>query len=180
MKNIHISYYKTKIGELIIGSFERKLCILDFRYRKKRMRVDNRVKRLLNAEFIEFEDEIISQAKSQIDEYLKGERRSFDIPIVLVGTDFQQQVWNELLKIPYGKTASYLDIAKGIHHPKAVRAVASANGANAIAFLVPCHRVISSDGSLGGYGGGVAVKKRLLEMEGFDNLFTNQKHSVGE
>ncbi len=166
MKNIiHTSYYKTKIGELIIGSFEGKICILDFRYRKMRTTVDSRIKKLLNAEFIEQEDAVIAETKQQIDEYLQGQRKEFDIPLLLVGTDFQKQVWNALLDIPYGETASYLDIAKAIDNPKAVRAVASANGANAIALIVPCHRIIETNGGLGGYGGGLPIKKRLLKLE---------------
>ncbi len=164
-KNIHISYYKTKIGELILGSFEEKLCLLDFRYRKMRTTVDNRIKKYLNAEFIEQEDNIIHETKKQIDEYLQGQRKKFTIPLLLVGTDFQKQVWNELVNIAYGETASYLDIAKRINNPKAVRAVASANGANAIGLIIPCHRVIETNGGLGGYGGGLSVKKRLLHLE---------------
>ncbi len=164
-KNIHISYYKTKIGELILGSFEGKLCLLDFRYRKMRTTVDNRIKKYLNAEFIEQEDNIIRETKKQINEYLQGKRKKFTIPLLLVGTDFQKQVWNELVNIAYGETASYLDIAKRINNPKAVRAVASANGANAIGLIIPCHRVIETNGGLGGYGGGLSVKKRLLNLE---------------
>ncbi len=166
MKNlIHISYHKTKIGELIIGSFDNKLCILDFRYRKMRTTVDNRIKKALNAEFVEQEDAVNTETKKQIDAYLQGQRKEFDIPLLLLGTDFQKQVWNALLTVPYGKTASYLDIAKAIDNPKAVRAVASANGANSIAIIVPCHRIIETSGRLGGYGGGLPVKKRLLQLE---------------
>ncbi len=168
MKKINISYYKTKIGELIIGSYDEKLCILDFRYRRMRTTVDNRIKKLLNTEFIESKDEIIIETKKQIDEYLQGQRKEFDIPLLLVGTDFQKQVWNELMKVPYGKTASYLDIAKRINNEKAVRAVASANGANSIALIVPCHRIIETGGGLGGYGGGLPIKKRLLNLEKID------------
>ncbi len=165
MSHINISYYKTKIGELIIGSFDNKLCLLDFRYRKMRTTVDNRLKKLLKAEFIEHEDELIIVAKQQIDEYLAGTREVFDIPLLLAGTDFQKQVWHALLDINYGETLSYLALAKRINNPKAVRAVASANGVNAIALIVPCHRVIANDGGLGGYGGGIAIKKRLLRLE---------------
>ncbi len=162
---VNITYYKTKIGELILGSYEGKLCLLDFRYRRMRISVDNRIKKLLQADFIEGEDEIIVETKKQIDEYLEGKRRDFNIPILLLGTDFQKQVWNELLNVKYGETATYLDIAKRIDNPKAVRAAASANGANAIALIVPCHRIIESNAGLGGYGGGLAVKKRLLNLE---------------
>ncbi len=162
---INIQYYKTKIGELIIGSYDNKLCILDFRYRRMRTSVDNRIKKYLKTDFIMREDEIIVETKKQIDEYLQGSRKEFDIPILLLGTDFQKRVWNELMKVGYGYTATYLDIATRIDNPKAVRATASANGANAIALIVPCHRIIETGGGLGGYGGGVAVKKRLLKIE---------------
>ncbi len=164
-KNIHIAYEKTKIGELIIGSYDNKLCLLDFRYRRMRTTVDNRIKRLLKADFIEQEDEIITETKKQIEEYLQGSRKTFDIPLLLLGSDFQKQVWHELLKVNYGETATYLDIATRIGNPKAVRAAASANGANAIALIVPCHRIIESNGELGGFGGGLPVKKRLLNLE---------------
>ncbi len=172
---INIAYYKTKIGELIIGSYDEKLCLLDFRYRRMRTTVDNRIKKMLNADFIEREDEVIIETKKQVDEYLEGKRQEFDIPILLLGTDFQQQVWNELLKVGYGETATYLDIAKRIDNPKAVRAAASANGANAIAIIVPCHRIIESNGELGGYGGGVSVKKRLLNLEIKNTSLTDEE-----
>ncbi|PID62750.1 MAG: hypothetical protein CR986_00775 [Ignavibacteriae bacterium] len=107
----------------------------------------------------------MATTKQQIDEYLQGIRKSFDIPLLLVGSDFQKQVWNELLTIGYGETASYLNIAKGINNPLSVRAVANANGANAIALIVPCHRIIETSGGLGGYGGGLSIKKHLLNLE---------------
>ncbi len=162
---IKIAYYKTKIGELILGSYDEKLCLLDFRYRKMRLTVDNRIKRYLKVDFVEQEDDIIAKTKKQIDEYLQGQRKEFTIPLLFVGSDFQKQVWQELLKVGYGETTTYLDIAKRINNPKAVRAVASANGANAIGLIVPCHRVIESSGKLGGYGGGLSVKKLLLNIE---------------
>lgn len=165
MKKINVSYCKTKIGELIIASYDNKLCILDFRYRKMRNSVDNRIKKYLDCDFVEKEDYIIIETKKQVDEYLLGKRKEFDIPILLLGTKFQKQVWNSLLEVEYGQTASYLDIANKIDNPKAVRAVASANGANSIALIVPCHRIIESNGGLGGYGGGLDVKKRLLNLE---------------
>ncbi|AGO60626.1 methylated-DNA--[protein]-cysteine S-methyltransferase [Ferroplasma acidarmanus] len=163
--NIKIQYYKTKIGELILGSFEGNLCILDFRYSKKRTTIDNRIKTGLKANFLEEEDEILAETKKQVAEYLDGNRKEFDIPLLMVGTDFQKNVWNALLKIPYGTTITYLQLAKNIGNAKAVRAVANADGANAMAVIIPCHRVIESNGGLGGYGGGVAIKKQLLELE---------------
>ena len=166
MNNINIQYHKTKIGEMILGSFDGSLCLLDFRYRKMRKSVDNRIKQGLNAEFIEQDDELVVKSKQQLDEYLAGERKEFDIPIITVGTNFQLNVWEALLKIPYGKTASYLQLAKDIGNPKAVRTVANANGANAIGIIIPCHRIIGSNGELTGYAGGLAAKKRLLKLEG--------------
>ncbi len=170
MNQINITYHKTGIGEMIFGSFKGKLCLLDFRYRKMRNTVDNRLKKGLNAEFFKKEDDIITKTKQQLDEYLKGERKEFDIPLLTVGTDFQKSVWNALLKIPYGTTSSYLQIAKNINKPNAVRAVASANGANAIGIIIPCHRIIGTNGELTGYGGGLAVKKRLLKLEKNEKL----------
>ncbi|MDR2698180.1 MAG: methylated-DNA--[protein]-cysteine S-methyltransferase [Candidatus Methanoplasma sp.] len=109
---------------------------------------------------------VMSEAASQIDEFLTGKRTDFDLPLKIEGTDFQKSVWNELRKIPYGETASYKDIAEGIGRPNASRAVGSACGANPIPLIIPCHRVITSDGGLGGFGGGLALKRRLMDIEG--------------
>ena len=171
MKNININYHKTPIGEVIIGSYEGKLCMLDFRYRKKRDTIDNRIQTNLKATYKEYEDDIIRQTKIQLQEYFNMTRKVFDIPLLLVGSTFQKSVWNELLKIPYGTTASYLELSKNIGNEKAVRAVANANGANAIGIIIPCHRIIGSNGKLTGYAGGLDKKKKLLELE--NNLFTN-------
>lgn len=165
MNQINIHYFKTKIGELILGSFDNKLCLLDFRYRRMRTTVDNRIKKGLNAEFIEQDDPILKETRTQISEYLAGDRKEFDLPLLMVGTDFQKNVWNALLKVSYGDTSSYLQLAKDINNEKAVRAVASANGANAISIMIPCHRIIGSNGELVGYGGGLPIKKRLLKLE---------------
>jgi len=165
MEKINIQYYKTKIGELILGSFDNKLCLLDFRYRKMRKTVDNRIKKGLNTEFIEKDNNILKETRNQIDQYLIGQRKEFDIPILMVGTNFQKTVWESLMLVKYGETASYLDLAKAIENNKAVRAVANANGANSIGLIIPCHRIIGNDGELVGYGGGLPVKKRLLKLE---------------
>jgi len=162
---INIQYYKTKIGELILGSFDNKLCLLDYRYRRMRTTVDNRIKKGLNAEFTEEDNEILQKTREQLDEYLCGERKEFDIPILPVGTDFQKSVWKALMNVKYGETASYSDLAKTINNEKAVRAVAGANGANSIGRIIPCHRIIGRNGELVGYAGGLPVKKRLLKLE---------------
>ena len=170
---LEIQYYKTKIGELILGSYDSKLCLLDFRYRKMRLAVDKRLKKKLNVKFVVKDNKILKEARKQMDEYLFKERKIFDLPILLIGSDFQKQVWGALLKIKYGETASYLDIAKYIGNEKAVRAVAAANGANAMAFVIPCHRIIGSSGELVGYGGGISIKKRLLNLEAENSKFVN-------
>jgi len=105
------------------------------------------------------------QCIDQIDEYFNGNRKIFELDLKAEGTDFQKRVWNELLKIPYSETRSYMEITKLLGDPKAIRAVANANGQNKISIIIPCHRVIGSDGSLIGYGGGLWRKKWLLEHE---------------
>ena len=172
MTDICIQYHKTKIGELILGSFEDKLCLLDFNYRKMRNAVDDRIKKGLNADFIEEDSEIIEITRTELDEYFKENRREFDVPIRMVGTDFQKSVWNALLKVVYGTTSTYLQLAKDINNGKAVRAVAGANGANAIAIIIPCHRIIGSSGELVGYAGGLPTKKRLLTLEKKQEFYT--------
>jgi methylated-DNA-[protein]-cysteine S-methyltransferase len=148
-----------------LGALDDKLCLLDFRYRKIRSAVDHRVQKDLQAELVEAPNAILDDTKRQIDEYLHGDRITFNLPIVTVGTTFQKKVWHALMEVPYAQTASYLYIAKKIGDEKAVRAVANANGANALALIIPCHRIIGRDGRLTGYGGGLAVKKRLLDLE---------------
>jgi O-6-methylguanine DNA methyltransferase len=108
---------------------------------------------------------LVALALDQIVEYLGGQRREFDLPLDLRGTEFQRRVWAAVAGIPYGETRTYADIARTIGKPQATRAVGAANGANPLPLVVPCHRVLGSDGSLTGYGGGLDVKRKLLEME---------------
>ena len=166
MQSIIISYFKSPVGELIIGSYKEKLCICDWRFRKMRSAVDKRFSSALNAEFETGSSEIIQQTIQQLTEYFDLKRSTFDLPLLFVGTDFQKQVWNELIKVPFGETRSYIQLAKSLKNEGAIRAVASANGANAISIVVPCHRIIGADGSLTGYAGGVPAKKKLLMLEG--------------
>lgn len=107
----------------------------------------------------------IELAETELTQYLKGNLKTFLVPLDIQGSEFQLKVWDALLQVKYGKTASYLDIAKKIGKPEAVRAVANANAQNGIAVIIPCHRVIGSNGTLTGYGGGLAIKKRLLQLE---------------
>jgi len=103
---------------------------------------------------------------AQLKEYFKRQRKEFDLALEIIGTDFQKKVWNELTKIPYGETISYGELAEWMGNKNKMRAVAAANGANPIPIIIPCHRVIGIDGSLTGYGGGLDVKQKLLELEG--------------
>ena len=111
------------------------------------------------------ETPLIKKAAAQLEEYLAGKLKKFDLPLAPKGTPFQVAVWRALLKIPYGKTCAYGDIARAVNNPKAVRAVGGANNKNPIFIIIPCHRVIGKDGSLTGYGGGMDMKKRLLALE---------------
>jgi methylated-DNA-[protein]-cysteine S-methyltransferase len=108
---------------------------------------------------------LFAQARAQLDAYFAGERTAFELPLAPSGTDFQMLVWAQLRRIPYGGTISYAALARAIGDPKATRAVGAANGRNPISIIVPCHRVIGSDGSLTGFGGGIERKKRLLALE---------------
>jgi methylated-DNA-[protein]-cysteine S-methyltransferase len=108
---------------------------------------------------------LLAEAVSQLGDYFASRRREFQLPLDAVGSSFQKRVWAELVKVPYGETRSYSQMAAAIGSPRAVRAVGAANGANPIAIVVPCHRVIGSSGKLVGYGGGLALKKRLLDLE---------------
>jgi methylated-DNA-[protein]-cysteine S-methyltransferase len=108
----------------------------------------------------------MKQAADELRRYFSGILRVFQVPLDMQGTDFQLDVWNSLVKIPFGETRSYGQVAESIGRPKAVRAVGAANGSNPVAIIVPCHRVIGSNGKLTGYGGGLPLKKRLLELEG--------------
>lgn len=109
---------------------------------------------------------LLRRAARQLAEYFAGRRRAFDLPLAPQGTPFQRMVWEALLTVPYGETASYGAIARRVGRPTAVRAVGAANGANPLPIVVPCHRIVGSDGSLTGYAGGLGIKERLLELEG--------------
>ena len=165
MNKIDIQIYHSPIGDILLGSYEGKLCLADWKYRRMRTSIDKRIQKGLKAEYIEQSSKVIEETIKQMKEYFVGERKVFNIPLRMVGTEFQQSVWYGLIDIPYGTTRSYLELSRNIGNEKAVRAVAAANGANAISILIPCHRVIGSNGDLVGYAGGLAVKKSLLELE---------------
>ena len=167
---ISIQRYQSPCGELLLGAFGNRLCLCNWTKELHPKRVENRLQALLNAKFTEEPAPVVQEAARQLDEYFKGERRTFDMPLLFVGTDFQKNVWQELLKIPYGATITYADLAARLGRPKAVRAVANANGANALSIFAPCHRVVGSNGTFGGYGGGIEAKRFLLGLEGCNCL----------
>ncbi len=119
----------------------------------------------LEPQFFDEEDPILKATEKQLSEFFAGKRTVFDLPLDFKGTDFQKAVWYELLKVPFGQTKSYKDIAKALNNPKAVRAVGAANGKNPISIVCPCHRIIGADGSLTGFAGGLGVKAVLLQFE---------------
>ncbi|UYP45832.1 Methylated-DNA--protein-cysteine methyltransferase [Candidatus Lokiarchaeum ossiferum] len=155
----------TPLGVIVFASSPKGLCLLDFKYRKSFPTILKRIEKLYGTNKIQGTSSFIEQAEQQLQRYLLGQLQQFTVPLDIRGSIFQLKVWQALLQIKYGKTVSYLDIAKKINQPEAVRAVANANGQNGIAIIIPCHRVIGSDGSLTGYGGGLPIKKRLLQIE---------------
>ena len=165
MDYINIQHLETPCGELILGSHNKQLCLCDWRYRKKRDSIDSRLKNGLIAEFVERDDWLLMETRRQLEEYFNHKRKIFDIPLLMVGSTFQKKVWNQLLKIPFGTTSSYLQLAQNLSNKNAVRAVANANAANAISIIIPCHRVIGSNGNLTGYAGGLRAKADLLSLE---------------
>jgi methylated-DNA-[protein]-cysteine S-methyltransferase len=169
---IFTQHFKTAYGELIIGDYSDQICLCDWRYRKCREAIDNRIRTGLKSCYVAKNTPLIDETINQLNDFFAKKRFEFDLPILFIGTDFQQTVWKELMKIPYGKTTSYLDIAERIGMPKAFRAVANANGANAISIIVPCHRVIGKSNNLVGYAGGINTKEKLLKLEN-EQLFSD-------
>ena len=165
MQQINIQYYNSPCGELILASVGDELCLCDWNEKPCAERNKLRLARYMNADFKIETSSVLELARQQLDEYFLGIRRSFEIPLHPVGTDFQRKVWNALLDIPYGETRSYKEIAISMGTPNSTRAVAGAIGSNGISILIPCHRVIGSNHSLTGFAGGLATKRFLLELE---------------
>jgi methylated-DNA-[protein]-cysteine S-methyltransferase len=156
MNQIYYSRFESPVGPLLLAGSKAGLQLVSFRAGNRARNIDPEW-RLDNSAFVE----VIHQLQS----YFAGERKHFDLSLLLAGTNFQKTVWTALRKIPYGETISYKELAEMIGKPRAVRAVGAANGANPIPIIIPCHRVIGNDGSLTGFGGGLSLKKRLLELE---------------
>jgi methylated-DNA-[protein]-cysteine S-methyltransferase len=161
---MYYCYLDTPIGELLLAGDDDALCLVSF--------PEGSMRRDPEADWI-YNEKPFAAARQQLTEYFAGERREFDLPLKLNGTEFQMSVLRALQKIPYGETTSYADIAERIGRPKAVRAVGAANGRNPIPIIVPCHRVIGSHGDLTGFGGGLDTKEALLRLEAEHSQFPN-------
>ncbi len=156
---------KTPLGKMSAFVSDEGLSLLEFCDRKRYDRQISGLKRYFKTEIAESEHPLLIQIQNQLNEYFEKKRFVFDIPLNFTGTKFQKSVWETLLEIPYGRTVSYSDVAQKTGKPEAVRAVAGATGANKIAIIVPCHRVIGKNGTLIGYAGGLGRKKYLLDIE---------------
>lgn len=164
-KVILINRITTPIGPMFIGATDNGICLLEFTDRKMLETEFRDLQKLLQAPILIGENGHIKQLKRELQGYFSGDRHRFEVPLDTPGTPFQKTVWEALLQVPYGSTASYQDQALKIGNAQAIRAVARANGANRVAILVPCHRIIGKNGHLTGYGGGIERKKWLLDFE---------------
>jgi len=161
-KIYYSSFESTLLKKVFVASTERGVCMVDF------LKSENNFLKSLRSKFpgeLIGNDQKNRDVLNQLKKYLKGDLKRFDCKLDLKGTSFQKKVWTALSKIPYGQTRSYKEIGRAIGHPKAFRAVGNANGQNSIPLIIPCHRVIESNGGLGGFGHGVNVKKQLLDFE---------------
>ena len=170
METLHFAIVTSTVGPLFLAASEKGLVALEFNARlpgQQTIRPNPRDLRV-GSKHLRFEEsaQVMRPYVLELEEYFCGQRREFSVPLDLRGTEFQLACWRALLAIPYGETRTYADIARAIGRPKGFRAVGMANNRNPIAIVVPCHRVIASDGSLCGYGGGLDIKRNLLELEG--------------
>jgi AraC family transcriptional regulator of adaptative response/methylated-DNA-[protein]-cysteine methyltransferase len=162
---IQVSRVSTPLGPMLAAASDDELVLLEFVDRRALPTQVRRIRQRMGAVFVPGRNRLIDQVAQELSGYFSGERRSFSTPTAMPGTSFQEDVWSALLQIPYGETRSYGELARTVGRPAAVRAVGRANGHNALAIVVPCHRVVGGSGKLVGYGGGLWRKQRLLELE---------------
>jgi AraC family transcriptional regulator of adaptative response/methylated-DNA-[protein]-cysteine methyltransferase len=165
LSTVTVNRLPTPLGPMVVAATDEELCLLEFADRRMLGTQLRRLVSRLSCSLVPGTNDVIGMSAKQLDEYFKGTRHVFEVPMTTPGSEFQRLVWGRLAEIPYGTTISYLEVARDIGRPTAVRAVAGANGDNRIAILIPCHRVVGSDGRLTGYGGGLWRKKKLLEHE---------------
>jgi O-6-methylguanine DNA methyltransferase len=165
VKKFRLSKISSPLGPLLLGSTEKGLSLIDYYSFEKANRSLEEISKIENFNFKFEKDEFHLKAIKQLDEYFLKKRQKFDLPLDVIGTEFQKKVWKVLTKIPYGSVYSYSLQAELLGKPKAIRALASANGRNKISIVLPCHRVIGKDGGLRGYAGGLDKKKWLLDHE---------------
>jgi len=162
---IRVDRLATPLGPMLVAATDQELCLLEFVDRRALPTQISRIRKGLNAVFVPDRNEIIDRTADEVSAYFRGQLRDFTVPTVAPGTDFQRAVWAALSEIPYGVTRSYAELARTVGKPRAVRAVGRTNGLNALAIIVPCHRVVGADGRLVGYGGGLWRKQKLLDLE---------------
>ena len=162
---IIITKIETELGIMIAGAVDDGICLLEFSDRRMLNTEYKDLEKYLKTTIIEVENRHFITIRKELEEYFEGSRKEFSVPLVTPGSAFQQAVWKELMKIPYGTTRSYNQQSVALGKPESIRAVANANGMNRISIIIPCHRVIGSDGHLTGYGGGLKRKKWLLDHE---------------
>jgi len=165
LDRIVVSWIESPLGPLVTAANDSGLCLLEFTDRRRLETQFNTLKKQFSCAIVPGDNEHLTQLRKQLQAYFEGKLRQFSIPLVYPGSPFQVRVWNELLRIPYGETWSYEELARRIGSASGQRAVGHANGTNRIAIVIPCHRVVNKDGKLGGYGGGLWRKERLLELE---------------
>lgn len=154
------------LGPMLAGATSEGVCILEFTNRIRLEKELTELQKLLNAVTVPGRNQHLDQLEKELSEYFEGKRKAFSVPLHTPGNEFVQSVWKTLQQIPYGTTCSYKEQAEMMNNPKAIRAIASTNGRNRLAIIIPCHRVIGSDGSMTGYAAGVDKKKWLLRFEG--------------
>lgn len=162
---ITFAWIESPLGPLVAAAVEEGVCLLEFSDRRMLEAQLATLRRRIDRPAVPGDHRHLRQLRRELADYFAGTRRTFDVPVFTPGSEFQQRVWRELARIPSGETRSYVELARAIGSPKAARAVGRANGMNRVAIVLPCHRVVNDDGKLGGYGGGVWRKQRLLELE---------------
>lgn len=160
-----VTWMETPLGPMIAGATEEGVCLLEFTDRRMLETQFKTLRKRFERPIVPGENAHLRNLKQELERYFEGGLKDFTVPLVYPGTRFQERVWTELLRIPYGQTRSYEDLARTISTPGAVRAVGTANGSNRIAIVIPCHRVVNKSGKLGGYGGGLWRKQFLLDLE---------------